>query len=265
MVDFGVSSIKAELHTLVIGREIKLYPQVGSTNDLAREDGRRGEAEGLVLLTEEQIKGRGRLGRTWTAPPQSSILCSLLLRPRFSADSAFYLTIAAGVAIYRAVARLSAADKPQFAIKWPNDILVNGRKVCGILSESEFSGGEWSFAVVGFGINVNLEGEDLERLREIAPQATSLSHELGYEPDRVQLLTGILTEFEGLYLALQGGQFSPVYEAWVKALETVGKQVSVHEAGSVLKGQALRVDGDGALIIRTESGTIKRVLAGDVI
>ncbi len=189
-----------------------MYRQVGSTNDLIKEAARKGEPEGLAVVAEEQVRGRGRLGRVWTAPPGSSVLCSILLRPRFPAEQAFYLTIAAALAIYRsagsaqwAVGRdrrpatddqppttgdgttgqvnpQSAIRNPQLegphsafriphsAIKWPNDVLINGKKVAGILSESEFVGGEWVFAVIGFGINANLGADDLMELRAVAPR-----------------------------------------------------------------------------------------------
>jgi BirA family biotin operon repressor/biotin-[acetyl-CoA-carboxylase] ligase len=114
---------------------------VRSTNDLAREAGRRGEAEGLVVVAEEQVAGRGRIGRAWVAPPGCCVLCSVLLRPRFSPEQAFYLTIAASLAIYRAAsAHFPPDDKGAVTIKWPNDVLVRGRKVAGILCESEFGG-----------------------------------------------------------------------------------------------------------------------------
>ncbi len=105
--NYGVESIKARLDTMIVGKSIEMHRQVGSTNDLVREAGRLGEAEGLVVLAEEQVRGRGRLGRNWTAPAGSSILCSVLLRPRFSPQQAFYLTIAASLAILRGVRGLS--------------------------------------------------------------------------------------------------------------------------------------------------------------
>jgi BirA family biotin operon repressor/biotin-[acetyl-CoA-carboxylase] ligase len=273
MFEYNPEAIRTNLKTLIIGRRIEMNRSVGSTNDLAKEAGRRGEPEGLVVLAEEQVKGRGRLGRTWTAPLGSSVLCSILLRPRFSPTQAFYLTIAAAVAIHRVVGQLTidhshihaAIRIPHSAIKWPNDVLIKGRKVSGVLSEGEFMGDEWSFAVVGFGINVNLNARELEELRAVAPQATSLSAEWEMEVDRAILLAQVLTEFEGLYLALQNGQFGPVYEEWAGALETVGRQVSIDYGGSTISGQALRVESDGSLVIRTLGGVERNVLSGDII
>lgn len=254
-------AIRSQLNTLILGRRIELRQRVGSTNDLAREAGRRGEPEGFVALAEEQLAGRGRLGRAWIAPPGSSILCSVLLRPHFSSEHAFYLTIIASLAIYHAVReQLRGLDLEALTtIKWPNDVLIGGRKVSGVLSESEFNGGEWTFAVVGLGINVNA------RAAHLPSTATWVSAAAGQPVDRARLLARTLEEFESLYLSLQNGQFGHAHGRWAAALETVGKRVSVHEPGGMVTGLAVRVDADGALVIRTESGEEQRVLAGDVL
>ncbi len=287
-------SVSAHLRTLILGRRIEMHPQVGSTNDLVREAARRGEPEGLVILAEEQVAGRGRLGRVWTAPPGCCILCSVLFRPRFPAEYAFYLTIAASLAIYRVVgsqwsvvsgqrsdpnSKLKTmpsskakgqnsklptpnTQHPTPTLKWPNDVLIGGRKVAGVLSESEFSGGEWRFAVVGFGINVNLSPAELGELQGVA---TSLSAELERSVDRAALLARVLEELESLYMLLQNGQFGLVQSQWVGALETIGKRVSVRETSGTVTGRAVRVDPDGALVVREDSGAEKRVLAGVVV
>jgi BirA family biotin operon repressor/biotin-[acetyl-CoA-carboxylase] ligase len=149
----------------------------------------------------------------------------------------------------------------KLTIKWPNDVLVNGRKVCGILSESEFTGGEWAFAVVGFGINANLSPGELGELRD---SATSLSAELGHTVDRAGLLVRVLAEFESIYLWLQSGQKGTVYREWVAALETPGRRATVDAPEGRMVGHALRVEPDGALVLRLDSGEERRVLAGDV-
>lgn len=228
-----------------------------------REAARQGEPEGLVIVADEQIAGRGRRGRVWSAPPGCCVLCSVLLRPRFSPQHAFYLTIAASLAIYRAIKSLSPQSSASITptIKWPNDVLLGGRKVSGVLCESEFAGNKWAFSVVGFGINVNLTPDDLGDLRDTA---TSLSIAWGQKVDRTLLLANVLNELESLYFTLQGGQFSIVHEEWVAALETVGKHVTVRAAEDSWAGNTLRVDPDGALVVRLEDGSERRVLAGDV-
>lgn len=272
---YTAEGISAALNTTLLGQRIEVHPQVGSTNDLVREAARRGEPEGLVIIADEQVKGRGRLGRTWTAPPGCCILCSVLLRPRFSPEQAFYLTIAVSLAIYRTCKTFLELDQVRSVptpltpnpqpliptIKWPNDVLIRGRKVAGVLCESELTGGEWAFCAVGFGINVNIRPEDFGALKA---RATSLSSELGHSVDREALLASVLNELEALYLLLQGGQFSQVFGEWESVVETIGKRVSVNEPSGVLIGQALRVDEGGALVLRLDSGKERRVLAGDV-
>ncbi len=266
MQEYTPASIKSRLTTNILGHHIELHPQVGSTNDLVKQAARRGEAEGLVIVAEEQLTGRGRLGRTWVAPPGCCVLCSVLLRPRFSPQHAFYVTIAAAVAIHRAI-RAVGGGALSPTIKWSNDVLLNGRKVSGILSESEFTGGEWDFSVLGFGINVNLQREQFGDLRDTA---TSLSAELRREVDRAEVLATVLNELDSIYLLLQGGQFGPVHAEWAAALETLGRRVSILEpglagAGKWVEGKALRVDADGALVVLTDGGVERRILAGDVL
>ena len=274
-MDYNATGLFSISSPTLIGRRTEVHSQVGSTNDLVREAARRGEPEGLVIIADEQLKGRGRLGRTWAAPPGCCILCSVLLRPRFSPEQAFYLTIATSLAIYRACKMLFAEDQrksnldspttdyrpPITTIKWPNDVLIRGRKVAGVLCESEFTGGRWAFCVVGFGINVNIRPEDFGKL---GARATSLSSELGHSISRAALLLSVLNELEALYLSLQEGQFSQVFGEWASLIETIGKRVSVSEPSGVLTGQAIRVDEGGALILRLDSGEERRVLAGDV-
>src|SRR5215210_2648277 len=148
-LDYSVDILRARLNTTMLGRRIEVHQWVGSTNDVVREAALQGEAEGLVVLAEEQVTGRGRLGRIWLAPPGCCILCSVLLRPRFSPEHAFYVTIAAALAIYRACKplldrkrRADGQETPDSAltIKWPNDVLIGGRKVSGVLCESEMEG-----------------------------------------------------------------------------------------------------------------------------
>ena len=262
-------SLRDCLRTVIIGKRIELHGQVGSTNDLAREADRQGAAEGLVLVAEEQVAGRGRLGRVWSAPPGCCILCSVLLRPRFAPQHAFYLTIAASLAIYRAAAASFISDagisrlesKPSVSIKWPNDVLIKGKKVAGILCESEFGGEGWVFAVIGFGINANLDPEQFGALQATA---TSLSTEIGHPVDRAALLCRVLSELEDLYLSLQNGQFGLIHSEWASALETIGKRVKVRQPDGTLEGYALRVDHEGALVLRLNSGEERRIFAGDV-
>jgi BirA family biotin operon repressor/biotin-[acetyl-CoA-carboxylase] ligase len=150
---------------------------------------------------------------------------------------------------------------PPVTIKWPNDILIRGLKIAGVLCESEITGGNWAYCAVGFGINVNLSAAELGDLKSTA---TSMSMELGRSIDRTALLSQVLHELDTLYISLQEGRFSAVFDEWAAALDTIGKRVSVLEPGGMLTGQALRVDRAGGLVIRLDSGDERQVLAGDV-
>jgi BirA family biotin operon repressor/biotin-[acetyl-CoA-carboxylase] ligase len=134
--------------------------------------------------------------------------------------------------------------------------------VCGVLCESEFAGGDWAFAVVGFGINVNLRPDQLGELQQTA---TSLSAEWGREVDRTTLLASVLAQLESLYFSLQNGQFGLVHDEWSLALETLGKRVTVNDVEGSVTGHALRVDRDGALVLRVDGGGERRMLVGDVL
>jgi BirA family transcriptional regulator, biotin operon repressor / biotin---[acetyl-CoA-carboxylase] ligase len=259
--------IRSALNTTLIGHPLELHEKVGSTNDLAREGGRQGEPEGLVVLAEEQVAGKGRRGRRWVAPPGCCILCSILLRPRFKPQHAFHVTMAASLAIATGIegsigeATRGADGQHRVTIKWPNDVLLNGRKVSGVLAESEWVGDEWSFAVVGFGINVNL---DPAVLRDVRWQPTSLSAELGREVDRVGLLARVLGEFETLYGLLNGGEFKEIYRRWSDKLEIIGRGVAIEEMGSIMEGEVARVEEDGTLLVAVTGG-MRRVRMGDLV
>lgn len=263
MQPFTPQALSSILTTTLLGRSIEIYRQVGSTNDLVREAAKQGEPEGLVIAADEQIAGRGRLGRVWNAPPGCCVLCSVLLRPRFSPQQGFYLTIASALAIYRSIKTLSPQHSVACTptIKWPNDVLLGGHKVSGVLCESEFTGGNWAFSVVGFGINVNLTPDELG---ELPDTATSLSIAWGQPIDRTTVLANVLKELESLYFTLQSDQFSIVHEEWAAALETTGKRVTVKAGEDNITGLAVRVDPDGALVVRSNAGSEQRVLAGDV-
>lgn len=264
---YAARSLEGAMQSSLLGRRIEMHDRTGSTNDLARQAAQRGEAEGLVIVAEEQSSGRGRLGRVWVAPHGCCVLCSVLLRPRLPVERAFYLTIAASLAIHRACAELIAGNEgpvagiPALTIKWPNDVMLNGRKVAGVLCESELRGREWAYCIVGFGINANLEPADLG---DLAATATSLSIELGRAVDRARLLVNVLGQLEGLYLRLLNGEYMSVYEEWSNALETVGRSVSFTENGREWVGTATRVEADGALVVRLDNGEERRIFAGDI-
>ena len=253
---FG-SRVAKGLKTAWLGRSIAFTPTVSSTNDVAREAALRGEREGFAALAERQTMGRGRLGRPWYAP-RGSILLSLLLRPKIPPAQIFSLTMLAGSAVAAGVERATgvACD-----LKWPNDVLVGGKKLGGILTEASLGSDGIEFAVVGLGLNVNL---DFAGQPELAKKATSLSLELGKRVSRLPLLRRILEEIERRYEVLQSGDYERIHGEWRSRLSTLGKEVTVTDGSWSETGLAHDVDLDGALILRCQDNTLLRVITGDV-
>ena len=250
---FSAKVLRESLTTSFVGRRLEYRAALGSTQDLARELARTGAAEGTVVLAGRQTAGRGRLSRSWVSPG-GGLYLTVVLRP--PAEHLKALVIIAGLAVARAIERLAGL---QTSLKWPNDVLVAGRKVAGILSESELVEQSVSYALVGIGVNVNA---DMAAYPETAPLATSVMTELGREVSREALAAGILNEFEALYLAAQAGE--PIDREWRARLSMLGKQVRVRLGDQVEEGLAEDVDGDGNLVLRRADGSRVTIAAGDV-
>jgi len=255
---FCVQKLRARLRTRVIGRHILYYPSVDSTNDVARELAREGVLEGIVVLADEQKAGRGRRGRRWLAPAGTCLLFSLLLRPPLPPHQCQRLTMACSLALAEAIESHTGLA---IGLKWPNDLLIGGKKVGGILTELGVEKEQLEYAIVGIGLNVNLDFT-LPEVASLKEQATSLAQELGVPVAREPLLACILNRLEARYLALCSG-WSP-HQEWTARLAMLGQQVMISGPDGEMKGQAEGVDKDGALLLRLEDGRVMRVLAGDV-
>jgi len=240
-----------------IGQAIIHLKRTTSTNDVAADLARRGAAEGTLVIADEQTAGRGRRGHAWLAPPRRGLLCSLILRPMLPAARLPRLTMLAALACARAIQGLGLPA----TIKWPNDILINGRKVGGILAEADFAGDRLNHVVVGIGINVNVEQADLTA---ISPQATSLAIEAGRRLSRWHLLRLLLAEFAVRYESMLQDEGQAVYKEWAQCLDTLGRDVTVTGHFGALCGRAESVDADGGLFIRRNSGELVRVTFEDV-
>jgi len=251
-----MEAITRELPTRLIGRRVVVYPRVGSTNDEAKRLAEDGAPEGTLVVADEQTAGRGRLQRTWWAPAGTALLMSLILRPDLAPHQAQRLTMLCSLAICDAIAGTTGLVP---AVKWPNDVLLRGRKVCGILTELGIEGPRLAYAVVGMGVNVNV---DFGGAGELTLTATSLAQELGREVSRLELLRAILINVEERYARLRAGE-SPHAE-WAARLATLGQRVIVTTPTEQLSGIAEGVDADGALLLRDENGVLRHILAGDV-
>lgn len=235
-----------------MGKRVVFREETASSMELAWDEAKRGAPEGTLALAESQTAGRGRRGRSWVSPSGSNLTFSLLLRPMPKALPR--LTRLAAVAVARAIEECTPL-RPAF--KWPNDVLLGGKKVCGILVESRVEG-EDVWAVVGVGLNVNF---DPRAYPEIADIATSLASELGRPLPRAPLLAAFLEQFEALYLVADSPQ---AFQEWRTRLSTLGRQVRMNGDGEALLGMAEDVDSEGALLLRCADGTLKRFLAGEV-
>lgn len=247
------ADISRNLKTDFIGKKVIAYPSLSSTNDIAKREARKGAREGTVILAEEQTAGRGRLKRAWLSP-KGSIALSIILHPTPAQLPS--LIMVASLAVAHCIEEVSGLETQ---IKWPNDVLINGKKVCGILIESDVRGSAVDYAVIGIGINVNLKPADFP---EIAATATSLAQELGREISRREMIRCLLVEAENLYLALP--EDDSVFREWRDRLVTLGKEVELISGKTSYQGVAESVANDGSLLLRQPDGSLIKIVAGDV-
>ena len=241
------------IRTALAPRPTRYYAQAGSTNDLALDWLRNGAPTGSVVVADEQTSGRGRLGRAWYAPPGTALMLSVILRPPVTAVGR--MTMLGAVAVCDLLSE--RVEPTVVGMKWPNDVRLNGRKVCGILPEAAWEGNRLLGVALGIGLNVRIDFRDTP----FETTATSLESESGKPVDRLDLLVRLLRHVD----AWAGKVESPVlYEAWRQRLTMLGQRVSVSNADGRIDGRAEAVDSQGALMLRMETGELRRVMAGDL-
>jgi len=245
--------------TRIIGRDIRVFERTTSTNDIMARLAGDGVKEGAVVFAESQSRGRGRLGRPWISPPRKGLWFSVLLRPDLAPQSATQLTVAAATALARAVARQTGLAPD---IKWPNDILIGGKKVAGILTELTAELDHVKEVVLGIGVDVNLDAAELPR--DLRKTATSLKMECGQAVDRAELAVVILRELDDDYERIRRGQFDAVAAEWQQRCGTLGRPVTIRVGDRVIRGRAESLDAQGALLLRTQHGHLERIIGGDV-
>lgn len=243
----------------VVGRDIRVFEQTASTNDIAEKLARDGVKEGVVVFAESQTKGRGRLGRKWISPPRQGLWFSILLRPGLRPQAATQLTVAAATALFRAI-RDVAGIAPE--IKWPNDILIKGRKVCGVLTELSAELDHIKHLILGIGVDVNQSAAEFPP--ELRKLATSIKAETGRHVHRAELAAAILRELDHDYGLITAGDFQRVADEWQRRCTTIGQRVAIQTGAQTLHGHAEALDDDGALLVRTQHGRLERVIGGDV-
>ena len=243
------------LGTRLIGRHLLWYRSLPSTNDLALRLTEIPVPEGTVVLADEQTAGRGRLGRRW-ASPRGGVWLSVILRPELPAGEVPLIGFAGASATAGAVREVTHLAA---RVKWPNDVLVDGKKTAGILAEAAPSLG---WIVVGIGINANIPADALPP--DTVHPATSLEAALGHAVDRKALIREMLRELERGYDLLKSRGARAALRQWREMADTLGRQVRVETPGGILEGIAQDIDETGALLVRTEGGRVRKVLAGDL-
>src|SRR5215218_5646631 len=241
---------------------LEVVASVPTTMSRAAELAAAGEPEGATVVAEEQTEGRGRLGRAWVAPPGTSLLVSVVLRPPLATDAVWLTVAAAGVALAGAVDEVAPGAAPA-GLKWPNDLELGGRKAAGLLAEAQLDGDRLAAVLLGMGVNVTQGAADLPA--EVADRATSVSLAAGAPVDRAELLAAWAGRFLAGYQTLCAGRPGPVLSAYRERLATVGQRVRADRIGAdPVVGTAVDLTPAGGLVVQTAAGARVEVLAGDV-
>jgi len=247
--------VQDKLKTKVIGRQLVYRESVLSTMDEAFELAVKGAEEGTVVCADVQGKGRGRMGRAWSSPSGKGVYLSVVLRPKMPPSQVARLTLLSAVAVCEAVNRVSNVDA---GIKWPNDLLVKGKKLAGILTELNAEFDRVRFVVIGIGINVHASRNHLPSM------ATSLKQELKQNFSRIVIAQEVLRSLEFWYTRMLKEGFSGVLERWKELSLTIGRRVCLRGSEGLQKGEAIGLDEDGGLMVRLDSGEVIKKMSGDI-
>jgi BirA family biotin operon repressor/biotin-[acetyl-CoA-carboxylase] ligase len=252
-------AILASLGCRVVGSRVCCFDVTDSTNLLACRYGDGGEPEGTVVIADRQRAGKGRMGRRWASPAGVNLYASILLRPEILPFDAPKLTFLSAVAVCRAIAALTGL---QATVKWPNDVLLNGKKIAGLLNEMSAETDRVNYVVLGIGVNLNMQKDQFPE--DLRYPATSLAITKGRPVSRLDFTRALLQEIDVLYQVFlqQGG--GPVLDAWMQLCDMIGKDVRVDCNELPLEGVMTGLADDGALLLRTVTGKMERIYAGDV-
>jgi BirA family biotin operon repressor/biotin-[acetyl-CoA-carboxylase] ligase len=247
----ATEEIKNELQTEIFGQQIRYEPVAKSTQILAHQWARAGAEEGSLVIADEQQEGKGRLGRSWHSPPRTGIWMSLILRPNIPIQQAAHLTLLASVGVCLAIRKTT---KLPVKIKWPNDILIQGKKVCGILTELRGDQDKINYVILGIGINVNQDPDDFSS--ELNNIATSLSIEGRTKYSRATLIANVMKELEDYYQLYLSKGFDPIRLKWESLSDLIGQKITARTPQSKIEGIAESLNSDGSLLIRTNDENV---------
>lgn len=252
------AEIKSQLLTKWLGQRLDYFPCLDSTNTYLKEVAGKDAPHGTVAVADRQTAGKGRLGRSWSSPTGSSVYISYLLRPDIAPTHASMLTIVAALATARAVEEITGLVT---GIKWPNDIVINKRKICGILTEMSADMDRIEYVVIGIGVNVNMTQFE----EEIADRATSLRIEGGKSVSRSQLIVKMLSYFEAYYEQfVKTEDLSAMLDDYNERLVNRGREVKIVERQREWQAVAMEINQDGELLVKLSDGTVKKVMSGEV-
>jgi len=249
-------AIGKSLESNIFGSELIILPRIDSTNDYAK---RNGLSHGTVVLAEEQTAGKGRMGRTWSAPAGKNILMSVSLLPERPLHSIQIITLGAAVSVSDTIEKF--CNLP-VQVKWPNDVFINGKKVCGILTEGQIRGSQFLRLVVGIGCNVNQEMDEFPE--ELLYPSTSLREELGKTLDRNILAAGIIDAMEKWYDQIISGEINEMIAKWKNRCSHMNKPVSITRDDAIIRGIFKDITQDGSALVFSKSGEQIKVTSGDL-
>ncbi len=250
--------ITESLETEEIGKEILCFRKVFSTNSIAKFLANHSAEEGTVVISEIQTKARGRLGKKWESP-EGGIWMSLILRPQVPPARIGLITIATGVAIAKSIKSLGLDAK----IKWPNDVLIHGDKISGVLTEVNATFNEIDWVVVGIGIDSNLKLEDFPE--DIRAGTTTLNEELPTNIDENEIIAIFLGEFEKVYKLYKDGEIEAILKDWRDLSDTIGKYVNITQTGGkITQGYVVGINNEGSLIIEKQDGSLEKIISGEL-
>ncbi|MCT8138922.1 biotin--[acetyl-CoA-carboxylase] ligase [Anaerobacillus sp. CMMVII] len=251
------NEIKAGLSTTYIGKTVVYEKSVPSTQGIAHRLASEGAKEGTLVVADEQVSGKGRLGRPWLSQIGTGIWMSLILKPKIPPQRAPQLTLLAAVAVIRGIHEYTNI---QCDIKWPNDILLNGKKLVGILTEMQADPDQIHSVIIGIGINVNQNNFP----EEISDIATSLKIEKGEEINRAGLLQSIMVQFEQLYELFLKDGFSQVKLMWEAYATTIGRRITARTISGSLEGYASGITDEGVLLLEDDFGKVHKIYSADI-
>ncbi len=246
-------------HLSLLGKEIHLYRELSSTNSIAQQMAISGAPEGTIIMSKSQISGKGRMQRQWVCPPGKGLLMSMVLRPNISGKYVPQLTLLCAVVVADTIKKVTGCSP---GIKWPNDILINNKKVCGILAESSFAGSGPEYVIIGLGINVNLD--TLQLPADCQQTSTSLSLELGQRVSRIKLLEQFIISWDEHFEGFLQAGYPYLRSKWIEHNVTLGRHVSIKKDRISIHGVAVDIGENGGLIVDLPDGSRKEFLAEDV-